>query len=174
MLTENAFNVLYDRLAAKLVNWLVSTGTEYGTACDIVQEAFLRLWTHRDSFERDEVPNSWLYTTASRLRADNWRKDRHVDLRENMEATTGADGKLLSSRQAYGDVLLRERLVKALAELPEAQRTAYTLFQVGENSIKEIAEMTNASENLVKVRIHRARKRLQELLADLEADMADN
>lgn len=71
MLTESAFNVLYDRLATKLVNWLVANGTDYGTACDIVQESFLRLWQHRESFESGEVPNSWLHTTASGLRADN-------------------------------------------------------------------------------------------------------
>ncbi len=174
MLTENGFNALYGSLAAKLVNWLVANGTEYGTACDIVQETFLRLWNHRGDFEKGEVPNSWLYVTASRLRADHWRKGRAVDLREDMETTAGEDGKLLSTTQNYGDVLLRERLVKALSMLPEAQRTAYTLFQVGQNSIRDIAEMTSATENLVKVRIHRARKRLQELLADLETDLADD
>ncbi len=46
-------------------------------------------------------------------------------------------------------------------------REAFTLFQVGELSIREIAHETGASENLVKVRIHRAKQKLQVLLADL-------
>lgn len=46
-------------------------------------------------------------------------------------------------------------------------RTAYTLFQIARRSIREIAELTGASESLVKVRIHRAKGKLQELLEDL-------
>jgi DNA-directed RNA polymerase specialized sigma24 family protein len=44
---------------------------------------------------------------------------------------------------------------------------AYTLFQIGELSIKEIAFQTGVSESLVKVRIFRAKERLKELLSDL-------
>ena len=43
----------------------------------------------------------------------------------------------------------------------------YTLFQIGELSIREIAHETGVSENLVKVRIFRAKEKLREILADL-------
>jgi DNA-directed RNA polymerase specialized sigma24 family protein len=46
-------------------------------------------------------------------------------------------------------------------------REAYTLFQIAELSIAEIARETNTTENLVKVRIHRAKGKLRELLSDL-------
>ena len=64
-------------------------------------------------------------------------------------------------------VYLRKRLQDAIAQLPEDMRTAYTLFQIARRSIREIAELTGASESLVKVRIHRAKGKLQELLEDL-------
>ena len=41
------------------------------------------------------------------------------------------------------------------------------MFQVGEMSIREIANQTGVSENLVKVRIFRAKEKLREILADL-------
>ncbi len=62
----------------------------------------------------------------------------------------------------------RQRILQALAALPPILREAYTLFQVGEMSIREIALHTGVSENLVKVRIHRAKCKLRELLADLK------
>ena len=65
---------------------------------------------------------------------------------------------------------LRERIQAALEQLPPLLREAYTLFQIGELSIREIAHETGASENLVKVRIHRAKQKLQVLLADLRAE----
>ena len=64
---------------------------------------------------------------------------------------------------------LRKRLQEAFAELPPLLREAYTLFQIGELSIREIAHETGVSENLVKVRIHRAKEKLKVLLADLRA-----
>ena len=60
-----------------------------------------------------------------------------------------------------------DRIQKALDQLPPLLREAFTLFQVGGLSIREIAHETGASENLVKVRIHRAKQKLQVLLADL-------
>ena len=62
---------------------------------------------------------------------------------------------------------LRKRLQAAFAELPPMLREAYTLFQVGELSIREIAHETGVSENLVKVRIFRAKEKLKVILADL-------
>ena len=62
---------------------------------------------------------------------------------------------------------LRKRLTEAFAQLPPILREAYTLFQIGERSIREIALETGVSENLVKVRIFRAKEKLKVILADL-------
>lgn len=167
MLSEEAFNALYAQWAARLLNWLVANGADYGTACDIVQECFLRLWEHRASFTAGKVPPTWLFTTAGRLRTDAWRRTRRHIPHEDMAAVTTADGCSLAAPENEGDVLLRQRLVQALAALPEELRAAYTLYQVGGNSVREVAAMTGATENLVKVRIHRARQHLQKLLADV-------
>ena len=62
---------------------------------------------------------------------------------------------------------LRRRLSEAFAKLPPILREAYTLFQVGEMSIHDIANQTGVSENLVKVRIFRAKEKLRKILSDL-------
>ena len=46
-------------------------------------------------------------------------------------------------------------------------REAFSLFQISELSVREIARITGATENLVKVRVHRAKVKLRELLADV-------
>ena len=45
----------YRILAPRLTNWLVATGTPYNTACDLVQETFVKLWKMRDDL-RDLSP----------------------------------------------------------------------------------------------------------------------
>ena len=52
--------------------------------------------------------------------------------------------------------------------MPPLLREAFLLFQLGEMSIREIAMQTGASESLVKVRIFRAKEKLQVLLKDLK------
>lgn len=59
-----------------------------------------------------------------------------------------------------------ERLRAALAQLPEQQAEAFSLFALSGWSHREIAERIEMTENAVGVTIHRARQRLRELLKD--------
>ena len=156
----------YTVIAPKLTNYLVANGTDYAQACDIVQETFLRIWKMRDTIVDEEDQVSGLaYTIARNLRTDGYRKAKHEVLQDEIkDEDAGSVGPAASpSDNAY----LRQRLVKALSELPPLLREAYTLFQIQELSIREIARRTNASESSVKVRIFRAKEKLQKLLADL-------
>lgn len=157
---------LYNEIAPKLTNYLVANGSSYASACDIVQETFLRIWKMRDNLvdETDQV-SGLAYTIARNLRTDGFRKAKHEVLQDEIkDEDAGSTGPAASpSDNAY----LRQRIVKALAELPPLLREAYTLFQIQELSIREIAVRTNASESSVKVRIFRAKEKLQKLLADL-------
>ena len=158
----------YNAIAPKLTNYLVANGVGYAQACDIVQETFLRIWKMRDSVvdETDQV-SGLAYTIARNLRTDNFRKGRHEVLQDEIadeDAGTVAPAESPSDRD-----YLRARIVKALGELPPLLREAYTLFQIQELSIREIARRTNATESSVKVRIFRAKEKLRVLLADLGA-----
>ena len=160
---------LYRVIAPKLTNWLVSTGSTYHDACDLVQRAFVKLWEMRDDLrDNDSAVSGLVYTIARNLRKNAWRdgaKMTYVD--EIHEEAAGAVQPAPSPSDAD---YLRERIQAALEQLPPLLREAYTLFQIGELSIREIAHETGASENLVKVRIHRAKQKLQVLLADLRAE----
>lgn len=162
---------LYNEIAPKLTNYLVANGSSYAAACDIVQETFLRIWKMRETLvdETDQI-SGLAYTIARNLRTDGFRKAKHEVLQDEIkDEDAGSVGPAASpSDNAY----LRNRLVKALAELPPLLREAYTLFQIQELSIREIARRTNASESSVKVRIFRAKEKLQKSLADLMANAA--
>ena len=160
---------LYRVVAPKLTNWLVSTGSTYHDACDLVQRAFVKLWEMRDDLrDNDSAVSGLVYTIARNLRKNAWRDGaRMTYVDEIHEEAAGAVQPAPSPSDAD---YLRERIQAALEQLPPLLREAYTLFQIGELSIREIAHETGASENLVKVRIHRAKQKLQVLLADLRAE----
>ena len=162
----------YRALAPRLTNWLVATGSPYGVACDLVQETFVKLWKMRDDLrDNDAAVSGLVFAIARNLRKNMARDDRRIvfmeEIREEDAGATSGEPPAASDDLA----LLRSRLRKAFADLPPMLREAYTLFQVGELSIREIARETGVSENLVKVRIHRAKEKLRVLLADLKAGL---
>ena len=160
-------NEYYALLAPKLLNWLVATGSSYAQSCDLVQETFLKLWKMRDEILDDDAAVSGLVFTIAR----NLRKNETRDLRREVltdEIPEDPDAASMPPATSPSDTIyLRRRLIAAFAKLPPLLREAYTLFQIAEMSISEIARQTNASESLVKVRIHRAKNKLREILSDL-------
>ena len=162
----------YTAIAPKLTNWLVATGSPYNDACDIVQDVFAKLWKMRDDLrDNDSAVSGLVFTMARNLRKNRVRDDKRLTFVDEITADTAAGGAgvespggtTLPSDLAY----LRRRLTAAFAKLPPILREAYTLFQIGELSIREISHETGVSENLVKVRIFRAKEKLREILADL-------
>ena len=160
-------NEHYALLAPKLLNWLVATGSSYAQSCDLVQETFLKLWKMRDEILDDDAAVSGLVFTIAR----NLRKNETRDLRREVltdEIPDDPDAASTPPATSPSDTIyLRRRLIAAFAKLPPLLREAYTLFQIAEMSISEIARETNATESLVKVRIHRAKNKLREILSDL-------
>ena len=165
---------LYKNIAPRLTNWLVATGSPYHDACDLVQRTFLKLWEMRDDLRDDEASVSGLAFTIVRnlrknLARDNARLTFVDEIRE--EDAGSVDPAELPSEVEARNAELRRRLSEAFAKLPPILREAYTLFQIGEVPIREIANQTGVSENLVKVRIFRAKEKLREILADLRVTL---
>ena len=157
---------IYKTIAPRLTNWLVSTGSTYHEACDLVQSTFLKIWKMRDDLRGDDSDVSGLaFTIARNLRKNLVRDDARLTFVDEIK---DEDGGSTGPAQSPSDAeYLRRRLSAAFAKLPPILRDAYTLFQVGELPIHEIARQTGVSENLVKVRIFRAKQKLQEILSDL-------
>ena len=176
---------LYRTIAPKLTNWLVSSGSQYAEACDIVQSTFLKIWKMRDDVRDDADSVSGLAFTIARNLRKNMARDnsRLTFVGEIRDSDEGAVGDAEASAVGMTERLdtlpqhretsqsdaeyLRKRLLEAFAKLPPILRDAYTMYQVGEMSVRDIANQTGVSENLVKVRIFRAKEKLKTILADL-------
>ena len=167
------FEEIYKAVAPGLTNYLVGSGSSYATACDIVQETFLRAWKRRDELEDDlSQVRGLVYTIARNYRIDLIRKSKREVLQEEITDETARIDQVTASPLSFSrpaeerdeNAALRQKLDAALAQLPPTLREAFTLFQLGELSIREIARQTQVSESNVKVRIHRAKEKLREIL----------
>jgi RNA polymerase sigma-70 factor (ECF subfamily) len=127
---------------------------------DVTQEAYLRVHRSLRTFRGESSFRTWLYrivanTGLSHLR----RRGRFGDLADDPDLVVRR-----SEPAPEGDVVDRDELRRALAELPDAQRVVVVMKDAYGFSCREIAEEMAISEGAVKVRLHRARKRLKALL----------
>ena len=78
IITGMEIEQVYREVAPKLQSYLTGNGCSYATACDIVQETFLRLWERKDELSGDLHQVSGLaFTIARNYRNDLARKAQH-------------------------------------------------------------------------------------------------
>jgi RNA polymerase sigma-70 factor (ECF subfamily) len=137
-------------------------------ARDVVQESYLRAWKGLPRFRGDAQFSTWLYRiTANTAYTAVKRRRRHraesldAMLEDPIELRPGAQ-----PEDAAESAALLERLAVGLDELPPKLRVLVVLKDVYGLSHEEIAVELGISVPAAKVRLHRGRKRLRDLLYD--------
>ena len=128
-------------------------------AQDLTQTAFLRFWQHRDRYVHDGRELNYLYTIAGNLCKD-WCKRKKAVALEDLPESQRDPGAPPPDR----DTALTVRA--ALAALPFEQRNALLLFYDRGFTAAEIAAITHTTVPAVRYRLHRAKRRLRELLKE--------
>jgi len=156
-----AFSQLVDRYRGRLMNVIGRMLISREEAEDIVQEAFLRVYQHRDSFDFKHCFSTWLYTIALNLARNELRKKKKykfVDIFEmqNKEVETAVDAKVPSN--------LGPAIKAAIDGLPEKYKIAFILRDIDEMPYEEVARVLSVPLGTVKSRVNRARSILKEKL----------
>jgi len=140
----------------------------------VLQLTFIKACEKFATFEGRSGLGTWLYRIATNEALMNLRSRpapmeaiedvaetiRPEDIPQNLHAWP------IDPAAAALDTELRAQLDAALAALPESLRTVFVLREVAGLSTEETATALDLGESAVKVRLHRARLRLRELLAD--------
>lgn len=133
-------------------------------AAEATQEAYIRMVRGLRRFREVGAFPTWMFKIVSNVCMTEIRKRGRRDVpteSEMLEVPTGEDAEEL----AVGRVFWGE-LERAVQELPEAYRTVVVLRDIYGLSGEETAEALGVSPGAVKVRLHRARRRLRDELAD--------
>lgn len=133
---------------------------------DIVQETLLRAITAAAGFSGRSRPATWLSAIALNVLRDHYRRpatrtETEADAAALAELPAEEDGDFVLSlmRQEMGICI-----VEHLMALPERQREALALHDMGEASHAEVAEILGIEEGNARVLLHRARATLRERL----------
>lgn len=126
-------------------------------AHDITQETFMRLWKVLCSGKEVDKPKQYVYQIARNLIVDYYKDKKSVSLDQLQEAGFEPESKAGIVDDA--EVSILKEVIESLE--PDFREVAYLRF-VEEMKVKDIAEMLDLSENLVSVRINRAKNKIKE------------
>ena len=159
---ETALAELYDRIGGVAYGLAFRVLRDESLAQDAVQDAYLALWRGAGSFLPERAKAStWILTLVHRRAVDLVRREqrRRVELLESApEPTEG------SAEDSAWLRLERERVLGALAQLPDQQREAIELAYYGGYSQSELAERLGQPLGTIKSRMFAGLSRLRELL----------
>jgi RNA polymerase sigma-70 factor (ECF subfamily) len=155
-----SFDSLVERHASRLHRWLVSTGTGHHDAEDAVQEAFIRAHRAIASYNPKWAFTTWIFTIAHRVRLDMAARRRdHAPLHDEHPA---------SAAEPEPDPLPAGGLwARAQAVLPADDYRILWLHYAEDQPPAAVAMVLGITGIAARVRLHRARKRLE---ASLRAD----
>jgi RNA polymerase sigma-70 factor (ECF subfamily) len=156
------FGSLYERYAPDVLRFAVYLTGSRAEAEDITSETFVRAWIESDAIRVGTV-KAYLFMIARNLHVD-WRRReaRRGELaREPADPAPGPDA------QSEGRGELRV-LMTALQQLPEIDRAALLMRSLEDLPYESIAAALGLSTVAVRVKVHRARMKLNELRAGQE------
>jgi RNA polymerase sigma-70 factor (ECF subfamily) len=156
-----AFNSMVDRYKNRLLNVIGRMLSSAEEAEDIVQETFVRVYQHRQSFNFQHCFSTWIYTIALNLARNELRKRKkfkfyEINEMQGNEKEFAVEAKVPSR--------LPQMLNAAIKALPDKYRIAFLLRDVQEMPYEEVAKVLGVPLGTVKSRVNRARLMLREKL----------
>jgi len=161
---QEAFELLYDRIAARLYGYLMRLTKHSERAEDLLQVTFAKVHRARTSYLRGAPLLPWVFAIARRAFLDERRRAK--SRREELSADGSLPEPAPPEQLPTG---VSEALEAALAKLPENYREAIVLTKITGLSVAEAAHVLGTTATAVKLRVHRGYKELRSSLEEYAA-----
>ena len=164
-----AFEIIYQHHCGRVYALCLRMLRDPVEAEDLVQEVFIQLFRKIHTFRGESAFSTWLHRLTANLVLMRLRRKRPVSI--SLDEITGSEEENGKPRQEIGgpDARLsglvdRVTLQSAIAQLPSGYREIFVLYDVQGYEHSEIAQILGRSIGNSKSQLHKARKRLHELL----------
>lgn len=155
------FDQLFQEHHRALYAYLLGQTNRRESAEDLLQQVFVRVWRHIDEAMKMPVPKlkPWLFAIARNLASDDRRRASVRPLTVQAEASLSAS----NSAGPDDDLVLRDqmnKLERAINNLPEDMRVAFTMAVLGEMTSEEVAKALGRPAGTIRYLVSEARKRI--------------
>ena len=156
---EAACQKLLNIYKGRIFSYILRMVKNYHDAEDLTFETFIKCFRALESFDRSRRFSTWLFTIAHNTTLDFFRKTRieyeYID--ERYAANT-------DFVREYEKKKKMELIDQAITQLAPVDRELVLLFHKEEYSYQEIHDIVHLPITTIKTRLHRARKRLREIV----------
>ena len=170
---DASFTILLEKHRGPVIHFLYRMVQNQAVAEELGQEAFLRVYRSRGSYEPTAKFTTWLFRIANHL-ALNWIRDRKNERGQESLDEVAADGQVrqVADREPTTEQqLIRQahqaEVRRAIQSLPEKQRSALVRHKYEEMEYSQIAGVLECSESAVKSLLFRAYETLRSRLAHM-------
>lgn len=150
---SSAFAEIYQRYNGRLIGFLVKM-VGYTQAHDVAQVTFMKVHKNRHKYRSNHKFASWIFTIARNTALDHLRSAPRRREKTGIEIDVGKEGPTIDPAQD-------KRVRAAIEALPEDQKHVVLLHWFAELTFEEIGKIVGASGSAVRVRAHRAYKKLR-------------
>ena len=174
---ETAFKTIVETWQNMVYNTALGIVQNAEDAEDIAQETFIQVHQSVSSFKGESKFSTWLYRITIAKALDHERRKKRKKRFAFVKNLIGEDNQVEVHPPDFhhpGVVLDKKEnaavLFKAISELPENQRIAFTLHKVDGLSYVEVSEVMETSVSSVESLMHRAKTNLRKKLEDFYKD----
>ena len=163
---------IYDQYYPRVRKFILTLVKDESVADDLIQDTFLKIQTNLGSLKDPSKMSSWIFRIAYNLCQDYFRqskrslKDESISQEEPENLPEAFIQKELDVQKKLEQREMGQCVQNQINLLPESLRTVIVLCDLMEFSQQEMADILGISIENVKVRLHRARKRLETILED--------
>lgn len=163
---------IYDQYYGRVKKFILALVKDTWVADDLIQETFLRIQQNLGNLRDPSQLSSWIFRIAYNLCQDHFRQSKKSAKEERIDQDKeeGLSEAFIQKELDVQKKLEQRQMGKCVQNqidlLPESLRTVLILFDLMEFSHQEIAEVLGKSVENVKVRLHRARKKLKAILEE--------
>jgi len=159
--------VLFETYHDRIYRYVLGLVKNPAEAEDLTQDTFLRAYRYGDSLRDPEAVRGWLYRIATHVCLDRLRQ------RKPLVSLDGEEGEnslkpVVSEAPSPLDISERKEtsacVQRCLDFLPDKYRAVILLHEAHSLTAPEIADLLGVTLATVKIRLHRARRGLQQVM----------
>lgn len=158
---------LFERYHDRIYGYVLDIVKNAAEAEDLTQDAFLRAYARQNTLRDPLAVRGWLYQIATRLCLDRLRQRRP---QISLDSGAGAAQVAPIASRSPSSLEITERketsacVQRCLDFLPDTYRAVILLHEAHSLTAPEIAELLGVTVMTVKIRLHRARRKLKRIM----------
>ena len=164
---QAAFEKIYELYKERLLGFILKLVKVEEVAGEVLQEVFIKIWTHRESIDENLSFKSYLFRITENVVYDYYRKiARDKKLQTKLVAIASSN-----YRHVEEEIIGKEErllLHNLIEELPPIRRQVYKLQKLAGKSYQEIGQELNISSSTVSDHIQKANKYIQQRLRTIK------